>query len=97
VPSALGVLACCDADETGLAIVPSVRVSAREFALILAANGVSVRPLGQGSAQVCDSQGRRARVGGVVIIAARSSEVRKLKTHARLCGVTVIPVRVESP
>lgn len=94
---AVGVLSRCDADEEGVAIVPSSRVDAREFVLILRANGVSVRALGQGSAKVIDSKGRRARVGGVLIVAARSAQLRKLKIHARLCGVTVTPVYVETP
>lgn len=82
-------------DEECVAIVPSHRVLAGEFALILRDNDVIVRPLGHGSGVVIDAEGSRRTVQGVLVAAVRSDTLPKLKIHARLCGVTVTPIGIE--
>lgn len=84
-----GILKECLPEERCVVIVPSHRVLAGEFALILRSNDVIVRPLGHGSGSVIDAEGRSHQVQGVLVAAVRGDDLAKLRIHARLCGITV--------
>lgn len=82
----------CDlarSDESVLAVVPSHRVSTADFYALLKDNGVKPRALGVGSGRVVDADGRRARVG-VLVIAVPLTEAAKAQNLARLCGITAV-------
>ncbi len=89
------ILAEARTGELCVAVVPSHRVRAGEFILILRDNGVIVRPLGHGSGAVIDADGKRRIVEGVLVGAVSEDALAKLKIHARLCGITVTPVVAE--
>jgi hypothetical protein len=87
------ILAECRTDEQCVAIVPSARVLAGEFALILKDNDVIVRPLGHGSGSVIDEEGKRATVSGILVVAVQDEDLRKLSILARMCGIAFSPVK----
>jgi hypothetical protein len=93
VTYAIGILEDCAPEERCVAILPSPRVRAPDFCLILRRNGVIVRALGYGSSWVSDPTGRKGRIYGVVLAAVRSGDLHKLSMHARLCGVIAVPLR----
>ena len=79
----------CAEDEECLCVVPSARLGAQDFMLVLERNGISVRPLGQGTGTVLDASGSEYTVPGVVLMAiARADECRVAK-HARMCAVAI--------
>lgn len=87
----IGVLPKAEPLEQAVAVVPSERVSAREFLLILRENGVRVRILARGSALV-SAESRRDRIPGALVIAVPKDQERKLRILSRICGVTTGPI-----
>lgn len=90
--TACGILAEVQPHETGLVIVPSRRIRAGRFAVLLLNNGIRCRALGHGTGRVRDAAGHEFREKGILILAVDTKLARKTELFARLFGVTALPV-----
>jgi hypothetical protein len=92
-----GLLADTGPDEFCLVVVPSQRVRAGKFAILLQDNGVRCRALGHGDGKVCDQRGVVSKVRGILVLAVHRSDGKKAELYARLFGVTAVPVERTTP
>lgn len=95
--SASGILAEVKPNEICLVIVPTRRVKAGRFGILLLKNGVSCKALGHGSGRVKDSSGREFQTQGVLVLAVDRKNARKAELYAKLFGVIALPVVVPPP
>jgi hypothetical protein len=84
----------CREDEECIAIVPSERVGAGAFLSVLGRNGIGTRALGIGTGTVLDAAGSHLRVPGVVVVAIARTDEKRVRTHARMCGVAIARIEV---
>ncbi len=89
---ASGILAAVRANETCFVVVPSFRLRAGRFALLLPQNGVSCRALGHGTGRVRDAVGHEEKVRGILVLAVHNRDLRKTTLLAKLCGVIAVPL-----
>jgi hypothetical protein len=87
-----GLLADTRPEEFCLVVVPSQRIRAGKFAILLQDNQVRCRALGHGDGKVCDPRGVISRVRGILILAVHIDDAKKAELYARLFGVTAVPV-----
>lgn len=90
--TASGILAEVQPHETGLVIVPSRRIRAGRFALLLLDNGIRCRALGHGTGRVQDAKGNEFKEKGILVLAVETKLARKTELFARLFGVMALPV-----
>jgi hypothetical protein len=87
-----GILAEVRPGEVLIMILPSARLLAGRFAILLVHNGVGCRAIGHGSGRVQDSLGEECQTQGILVLAVLGDEVRKVELYAKLFGVTAIPL-----
>lgn len=76
------------------AVVPSSRLDARSFGLILIHNGIDVRVVGRGSCTFSNSLGECFGAGRLLILTVPIDQLGRLELHSRMCSITLLPVKV---
>jgi hypothetical protein len=92
--STSGILAEVKPNEVCLVIVPSRRLKAGRFGILLLNNGVSCKALGHGSGRVKDSSGREFKTQGVLVLAVDRKDAKRAELYAKLFGVLALSVVV---
>ena len=87
-----GILAELREGEVLFLILPSHRILAGRFAILLTRNDVPCRAIGHGSGRVQDSEGEEFKTEGILVLAVLGNQVRKVELYAKLFGVIAIPI-----
>lgn len=87
-----GLLADTKPGEVCMVVVPTARVRAGRFAILLQDNGVFCRAMGHGDGKISDARGVESRVRGILVMAILQADIKKVDRYARLFGVTAIPI-----